>query len=402
MIVKISNPSISENIRTNLSQDYTSGTTLNVDSSTSFSSGNYILVGEPGTEKAEITNLTAAPDSSTTLTITSLQFSHPMGTPVYYLRWDKYELSYKTTSAGAWIVYGSMPTALKYDAIATEYRDSSATSTYYWKYRYYSTESATYSDYSDAISASGWEKNSVGYMVRQIRKTANDPESRTITDTEIIRYLNEAQDKIYALYDRWWFLYKRGTVIDTVASQKIYNLPSDFGRMSRVAFRYVSGATDTTYNLKYLSNIEFEYEMRDNNASDDDNVKIYSIYPGDSSNLTGYLHIGPTAETAGLDITPWYYKTMTQLDSFGDTTEVPIPSILEDYALAQIYDIRKEEAKADRYDRIFREQIELLKQMQRKQVGAGRKLWEFKGNNPDDRLFGRKLGNDDSDRENFW
>jgi hypothetical protein len=142
--------------------------------------------------------------------------------------------------------------------------------------------------------------------------------------------------------------------------------------------------------------------MRDNNASDDDNVKIYSIYPGDSSNLTGYLHIGPTAETAGLDITPWYYKTMTQLDSFGDTTEVPIPSILEDYALAQIYDIRKEEAKADRYDRIFREQIELLKQMQRKQVGAGRKLWEFKGNNPDDRLFGRKLGNDDSDRENFW
>lgn len=399
--IAIRNPDISENVTTSLSQDYSSGTTLNVDSSSAFADGNYILVGEPGLEKSEITHLTATPASATTLTVSSLSYSHAKGTPVTFIRWDKYELSYATSSTGSWTVYGSMPANLKYDAVNTEYIDADATSTYQWKYRYYSSESATYSDYSDTITASGWAKNSVGYMVRQVRKTINDPESKTVSDTEIIRYFNEAQDKIYTLYDRWWFLYKEGTVIDTVASQKPYKLPSDFGRMSRVLYRYISGSTDTNYNLKYLPNVEFEYESRDNNADDNDKLQFYSIYPGDSDNATGYLHIWPTPETAGLDITPWYYKTMTTLDSFADETDVPIPSILEDYALAQIYQIRKEETNADRYDRIFREQIELLKLMQRKQVGSMRSLWRYKGLDAEERFFGGTLSTG-RDPEKEW
>jgi hypothetical protein len=304
------------------------------------------------------------------------------------LRWDKYELSYATTSTGSWTVYGSMPADLHYDAINTEYRDTAATSTYQWKYRYYSTENAAYSDYSDTITASGWAKNSVGYMIRQVRKTINDPESKTVSDTEIIRYFNEAQDKIYTLYDRWWFLFKTGTTIDTVASQSTYNLPSDFGRMSTVKYRFVSGSTDSNYNLKYLPGIEFDYESRDNTASDDDKLEFYTIDPGDSTNTTGYLKVWPKPETAGLDLIPKYYTIITDLDSYGDLTQVPIPSMLEDYALAQIFQIRKEETNADRYDRIFREQVELLKMMQKKQVGSLRNLWRYKGPDADARLFG--------------
>jgi len=402
MVITIKNPDISDNIKTSLSQDYTSGTNLDVDSSTSFVNGNYILVGEPGLEKSEITNLTATPGSATTLTIGALSYSHSKGTPVYYLGWDKYELLYKTTSSGSWTAYGSMPTTLKYDAISTEYRDTTATSTYSWKYRYYSTEKSAYSDYSDAISASGWSKKSVGYMVRQIRKTVSDPDSKVITDTEIIRYLNDAQSIIYSLYDRWWFLYKKGTVIDSVASQRNYNLPSDFGRMSRVNFRYINGSEDTTYNIKPISNIEFEYQARNNNAGDSDSISFYTIYPGDTDNESGYLYLYPAPETAGLDIIPWYYSVMTDLDSYGDETPVPIPSMLEDYAISQIMNIKKEDSKADRYDKIFREQIELLKLMQRKQVGAGRRLWEYKGSNPDSRLYGRSIGGNDNDREKYW
>lgn len=402
MVITVRNPDLSQNIRTNLSQDYSSGATLNVDSSVSFASGNYVLVGEPGLEKSEITNLTVTPPSATSLTITAGSYSHAKGTPVYYLRWDKYSLEYRTSDAGAWTAYAGMPLALNYDAVNTEYRDTTATTTYSWRYRYYSTESTAYSDYSDTISATGWAKNSVGYMVRQVRKIINDPESKTVSDTEIIRFFNEAQDKIYTLYNRWWFLYKVGTVIDTVASTETYNLPSDLGRLDTVKYRLVQGASDTNYNLKYLPLIEFDYEARDNNAVDTDNLKYYTIFPGDSSNLSGYLHIFPKPETAGLDLTPRYYKTMTDLDSYGDLTDVPIPAILEDYALAQIYAIRKEEDKADRYDRLFREQVELLKLMQRKQVGSLRVMWEYRGNNADKRLFGTRGSFSDTDRENEW
>jgi len=99
MIVTIKNPDVSQNIKTFLSTEYTSGTTLNVDSSTSFVDTQYILVGEPGLENSEITSLTATPPTNTTMTVGTLKFSHPRGTPIYYISWDKYTLDYYVSGA---------------------------------------------------------------------------------------------------------------------------------------------------------------------------------------------------------------------------------------------------------------------------------------------------------------
>jgi len=404
--IKIKTPNVNENIQTYVNEDYASGTTLTVRSSAGFSNGNYIVVGEPGKEKTEVTKLTAAPPSNTTLTITALNFDHPKGTPVYYVEWDKYDLYYRTSSTGTWTQYGSMPASLYFDAAYTEYQDTSATSSYEWRYRYYSTENSAYSDYSDTIGSTGWAKDTVGYMISQIRKIANDPDGQTVSDTEIIRYLNAAQTKIYTLSNKWWFLLKDGTAIDTVASTKKYSLPSDFGRMDVVSYRYVNGDTDMTYNLRYKTRAEFDYITQDNNADDDDLQKFYTIYPGDSDNSTGYLEIcsgsGGAPETAGLDIIPRYYKTITQLDSYGDATEVPIPEMLEDYAVAQILYIRKEDSKAKNFDKQFKEQIELLKLMNRQNVGTPRSLWEYRGRKINQRLFGTRGVNDQSTIEKFW
>src|SRR3989304_9056145 len=129
--------------------------------------------------------------------------------------------------------------------------------------------------------------------------------------------------------------------------------------------------------------VEFDYESRDNNAASDDNLQYYTIMPGDSTNERGYLKLWPKPLTAGYDVTPRYYKTFSDLDSYADETDVPIPSILEDYAMAEIYKIRKDEDTAIYYDKIFREQIELLKLMQRKQVGQPRYLWKWAGKDAD-------------------
>jgi len=396
--VKIKLPEATGNVRTFLSQDYFSGTTLTVDAGGGFVNGNYILVGEPGTEKTECTPITAVP-TATTLTVTALNHSHPKGTPIYYTRWDKYSLEYRAVSTDAWAAYATMPVAIRFDALFTEYRDSTATSTYQWQYRYYSTESTVYSDYSDTISYTGWADNTVGYMARNVRKIIGDPEGKTVNDTEILRFFNAAQDKIYALYNRWWFLFKEGVAIPTLVSTGKYGLPTDFGRMHSVLYRYISGATDVSYPLKYISINEYDYEAEDNNAATDDNLAHYTIYPGDSTYPAGYLKIWPKPTTAGLNITPRYYKMFTDLNSYGDVTEVPIPSILEDYALAQIYKIRKEEDKASYYDKIFREQIDLLKLMQRKQAGPPRYLWRYKGRNAIERMYGEMNVYSDANRE---
>lgn len=407
MVVKIKNPDLSGNVKTNLRQEYVTGTTLEVDSSHGFSDDQYIVVGEPGLEKTELVDLTATPPTRTALTVTSLDHSHNKGTPVYYTRWNQYALEYRTSSTGSWTEYGSMPVDLSFDGVFTEYRDASATSTYEWRYRYYSTEQSAYSDYSDTISASGWPRDSVGFMVREVRKIINDPEGKTVTDTEIIRFFNKAQDIIYSIYDRWNWLLKTGTAISTIASTKNYNLPSDFGRMHRVVYHYQddtsSPSTSIKYNLKHLTKIEYEYETRDQTADDDDEVKYYTLYPGDSTNETGYLYIWPTPETAGLSIYPHYYHTMSDLDSYADETDVPVPALLEDYALAQIFKIRAEETKANYYDKLFREQIELLKLNQRKSARPMRSLWRYEGRKSKKRLLGgtRDVYSDET-REKYW
>ena len=400
--VQIKTPLVSQNIQTSLSDDYLSGTSLSVLSSTSFGINNYIVVGELGLENTEITHLTVAPPSSNTMTIAALQFSHPKGTPVYYSNWDKYSLEYRTISTGPWVVYGSMPTNLVFDALSVEYRDSGATSTYQWRYRYYSSEKSAYSDYSDIISTTGWPRNSVGYMIREVRKSVNDLDSKTISDTEIIRFFNACHDKVYSLYDRWWFLLKTGTVISTVTNKIIYPLPIDFGRMDRLQYEYVFGAEDTIYNLKYINRTEFDYVSRDQTASGDDNLKVYSIYPGDSLNLTGYIKVFPRPLAGSMNITPIYYKTLTDLSTYANQTEVPVPDLLENYAIARILGIRKENDKENEYDTMWKSQIQLLKGLQRKQSGPPRQLWTFHGLNADRRLYGNRENYNDKNREDFW
>jgi hypothetical protein len=400
--IQISLPVITDSLKTYLSQDYTSGTGLEVASSSGFVSGMYIIVGEIGQENTEVTNLTASPPDNVDLTVTALKFSHAKGTPIYYTNWDKYSLEYRTSSANAWNIYSGMPSTLSFEALYTEYRDSAATSTYGWRYRYYSSEKSAYSDYSDIITSTGWARNTVGYMVREIRKIVNDLDSKTVTDTEIIRFLNAAQDKIYTLYDRWWFLFKKGTSIPSVAGQKAYALPTDFGRMHSVQFEYVSGSNDITYDLEPKSIIEFDYDSRDNNSASNDNVREYAIYPGDTSSAVGYLYVWPKPLTAGLNIIPRYFKVFTDLTTYSSATEVPIPDILEDYAIGRILAIRKEDDKASEYDSMYKEQVQLLKFMQRKNANPMRSLWNYQGVNARKRLFGTRNVYNDTVIEQNW
>ncbi len=351
--------------------------------------------------------MTSAPPDNLNLTVSALKFSHPKGTPIYYTNWDKYSLEYRTSSSGGWNVYAGMPLAINYDSQATEYRDVLATSTYEWRYRYYSTEKLAYSDYSDTIGATGWARNTVGYMLKEVRKVVNDPDGKTISDVEIIRFFNAAQDKIYTLYDRWWFLLKIGTVIPTVVGQKAYAMPTDFGRMHSVLFENVQGSSDITYNLEYKSMIEYDDISRNNNSSNDDGMKFYSIFPPDTSSSTGYLRVWPKPATVSLNITPRYFKMFTDLSDYADVTEVPIPDILENYAIGMILLIRKEEDKANVYlgspsrPGQFYQQIELLKLMQRKNARPMRSLWEYRGRDAEKYLFGNRSASS-QDRENFW
>lgn len=400
--VQISTPSLDNSIVTYLTEDYSSGSTLKVASAVAFQGGQYIVVGAVNLENTESTNITTSPSDNISIPVTPLKFSHPKGTPVYYTLWNGFSLEYRIGNDGSWTIYGGMPFALNFDSLFTEFLDVAATSDYQWRYRYYSTENNAYSDYSSTIGAFGWGRSAVGYMVREIRKLVNDPESKTVTDTEIIRFLNAAQDKVYSLYDRWWFLLKKGDAIATISGYKEYPLPDDFGRMHSVSFNYVNGSTDLTYQLENVSITEYDFYAKDNNANNNDSLKYYSIFPGDDTNTLGYVNIWPKPDTAGLSIIPLYFRIMPDLTNFSDLTLVPIPDVIENYAISQILKIRKEDDKAKIYSDMFKEQVELLKLMQRKNAKPMRSLWEFQGRDAERRLRGSKGRHGTTDRENYW
>jgi hypothetical protein len=77
------------------------------------------------------------------------------------------------------------------------------------------------------------------------------------------------------------------------------------------------------------------------------------MLPPDSSSDNGYIQVDPVPENAYGTLYPNYYKKMITLDDIADETSIPIPSILEQYAVSQCERIKGNETKAELYENIF-------------------------------------------------
>ena len=140
MILRSKNPDLSKNPKAWLSTSYSSGTDLTVFSSTGFADNDIIIIGEPGEEKTETATINGTPTSTVVTIDTALAFSHPKDTPVYISRVDQVSWEYKTTSTGDANVLSGMPINVQWDKKFTEYNYSIGLSTYYYRFRFYSSQ----------------------------------------------------------------------------------------------------------------------------------------------------------------------------------------------------------------------------------------------------------------------
>lgn len=350
----IGNPNLERSEKTFLDADYTSGTSLTVINNFGFANDDFVIVGAPGEEKTETKDVTGFTGDTTISISASLQFSHNKGTTIYRFEYDQLEI-YRYRG-GAWTLISTSD--IQWDKRETIYIDTSGVATDEYKYRYKNSASVTYSDYSPNIPASGFERNQVGYMVSEVRKLIGDEDKKLFSDTEIIHQFNRAQDIIKARRTSWWFLRKESKgEITTVLAYRRYGLNtylSDMNYIDTVRYRYNDGTTDNIYHLKKISMVEMDYLVRDNNASRDDWPEYYTIEPKDSLDDTGYISIDKTTETTGRgSFYIRYFKKMTDLSTIISETDVPIPSILEDYALSYCFRFKGDEARAAIYEKRF-------------------------------------------------
>lgn len=404
--LRLPNPLLLANYKTYLGVDYASGTSATVLNNNSFASNDLGVFGEPKEELTELKKINSI-SGSTTLTLAStMNFAHSKNTPVYKSLWDFVSIEGRSTSGG---VFAELTqSGLQWDNKngETVYFHSSGDDNWEYRYRFYNSVTATYSEYSPTLAGSGFTRKQVGYMLRNVRKITNTPDQTVVTDDEIIRQFNRAQDIIYAHNPRYWFLlvdsYKAATPIPCIADTNVYSLGvyTTYGHLASLRFRYTNGADDILYPLDKKGDSEFDNIASDLNQATNDYAAIYKLLPADSDSDNGYIQISPKTKTTSIGkLYPNYYEKMADLDDVADSTQVVMPEILEDYAIAYVYKVKGDENKAKLYEMglvIDNEQrtpkhLQLLDKLdaaQRMVQHQPRSLSNFRGQKAVQRIYG--------------
>jgi len=404
MILRSKNPRIDERTPvTWLSGDYNSGTTLEVTSITGFANNDIILIGEPGDEKTEMGTINGTPSGTSIVLDAAPSFSHSKETPVYLIRVNQISWEYRTSSIGTATAVAGMPINIQWDKIFTEFSYTAGLSTYDYRFRFYNSQLLAYTSYSDWQAGTGFTRSSGGFMLRTVRTMTKDADNKRASDAQVFRWLSEAQDLIFGLHPHWWFWEKSGsfTTLDGIASYGITaSISEDFLQLRSLRYRNnPTTADDSTYTLHYLPEVEFDEETQDNLSTEDDNINCYTIRSGNVTDALGYIVISPTPASTGKYL---YYRAYTKpniLNSSGDVTKVPLPSILENYAIDKIREIAGEVKEVDILNNLI-SQVNILKRLNKRQVGQPLGI-RFLGRRAMTRLFGGRVITA-SDKENYW
>lgn len=347
-------PDFTHTEKTYLDADYSSGTALTVVNNYGYTLNDIAILGQPGEEKTESKPVTSQTGNTIINVSGAFKFSHNKNTILYRYEYDQYQI-YRYRAA-AWTLIST--SYIQWDKRETIYIDANGLATDSYRYALYNSASLLGSDYSPTIAATGFTNRQVGYMIDNVRKISGDTERLIIkSDDELIRQFERAQIIINAIRDNWWFLRKESDDITSLANTRRYGLftyVSDLNHIDIVRYRYVNGSDSRTYPLKFKTLSEMDEYLIDNNQDSGDRPTFYTIEPADSGDSVGYISVDKPILTANAGtFFIRYYKNMAPLTTVASETDVPIPSILEDFALAYIFHIKGDETRAKMYEERF-------------------------------------------------
>lgn len=403
--VKVKNPVIPQKEETFLTAKYTSGTSLSVKNNEGWSDNDHVVVGLPGRELTELGDVSGVSGNETITLDSALKFDHGIDAPLFRSAFD--QIAFEKKASG-----GSFAEVAKYDIQWDEQdgftkitvSDGVDSDTYRW--RFYSTLTGLYSDYSGELPGTGLTQFHAGYLVAIVRQFGKMPAFEGITDLFILHSLNRGQRQIdtQAPDGKWWFALTEdvtATRVQAVANTYKYDLPSSFRAMDVIQ---VLDTNSQRYNLSYEPRQVFDSFKTDdaNESGHSDSTRQWTLLTPDSTNTVGYFGVHPTPLTADNYYYRRYWRFLPELTSFASITLVPLPEMLINYAMYEVYKLREDAENAQMYYTLFKEGLQMLNRLQRRQVGQSQLLW-WRGQTGFADLFGN-LGSQSIDtiRENYW
>lgn len=351
MLIPVWNPETTDLEKSYLANPYSVGTTsIAVKNANRFVANDRILIGEMGTEGAEIVTLSAVGADNTTLTIGATLYSHSADDPVYKLIFDQVKFYKASSSTGSYSVLSTQDMDVDNADLTTIYNDTSGLSTDYYKFTFYHSIAAVESAFSDAIQGSGWRREQVGHIIDEILGEVSDRNELNITRQELLGHFNDVNDDLLMQVSRpYEFLHTR-TALTRTANRNYIDFPTDaYGKQTmwkfdRMDYNYTdsttSPVTDTTETIKVIPMEEFRNTYADNTISSTTVADTKPAAMTLDTSVNRFRFSQPAATTLGNVFYLHYWSYFNTIDSEGDVIQTPTPKIYKLYSKAMYYQKR--------------------------------------------------------------
>jgi len=285
---------------------------LLVANSAGFSADDYVLLGEFGTEGAELVQVQSVTSATHTLTFTAaIEFAHSESTRVTIIPYNQVKF-YQTASTTFDASENPLSTVdVQADDTYTRYSDTANSTGYGW-FRFYNETSAATTGESNAIPYANFTRDHVKSVVDSFRSLLNEGEFDLITHEDEMHWLNEAYSIACNELNLVNQEYKASDSYDisAVSGTKEYSLPSDFSNL--ISIYDSSGGTDS-FDDTYVEFIAI------------DDVPSWDHIQGNVPRyyLRGsYIGFSPTPSDSRTYTIRYQAKT-TELNSYYDTVDLP-------------------------------------------------------------------------------
>lgn len=248
-----------------------SSSTLTVKNIIGLGINQILLIGEMGTENAEIilTHASTTPSGTTVTLASSTVKAHTAGEKVRVLVYNQVELNHATTATGSKTnltvattanfnpasSLGSGLVAIDPTTIVQVMESSEHSSGYYFA-RYKNSITADFSGYTDALQYGGWSANTVGFMIAAALKRLGKTLGERVTREFCYDEINEALRFIKGKQLRWAEHYGYNVAFGvTSRGNSTIALPSDI--YSSESNESILAIRQNGQQLDYLSPSDF-------------------------------------------------------------------------------------------------------------------------------------------------